>query len=386
MIESPQRMWIFFIALPGAILGLNLFLAYSVRRLFAGRRALRAAATIVVLGATALFALAFVGFLLHRHDAGVFGFAWEFLAFGVVPAIYLALWAAAGMLSAKIFPRLARFKYAFAGTGVVLVAAVCAHGFWKFEHPRVRSFAWIPEEKRFVEQDAGTPKAPGTLRIVATADWHLGTRIGRARAEKFVALVNAQNPDVVVIAGDLIDGDIAPVEAERSEEALRKIDAPLGVFATLGNHEYFGDLTRDFAFIRRAGIRMLRDASASVPADGAADARILFVGRDDATNRSRAPIASLLSGRPENVPAFVIDHQPKGSAEAVAAGADFVFSGHTHAGQLWPVTWLVGLFNPHVYGVWNDAGTLGYVTSGIGLWQIPYRIGCSSELVVIDVH
>ncbi len=385
MIESPQRMWIFFIALPGAILGLNLFLAYSVRRLFAGRRALRAAATIVVLGATALFALAFVGFLLHRHDAGVFGFAWEFLAFGVVPAIYLALWAAAGM-SAKIFPRLARFKYAFAGTGVVLVAAVCAYGFWKFEHPRVRSFAWIPEEKRFVEQDAGTPKTPGTLRIVATADWHLGTRIGRARAEKFVALVNAQNPDVVVIAGDLIDGDIAPVEAERSEEALRKIDAPLGVFATLGNHEYFGDLTRDFDFIRRAGIRMLRDASASVPADGAADARILFVGRDDATNRSRAPIASLLSGRPENVPAFVIDHQPKGSAEAVAAGADFVFSGHTHAGQLWPVTWLVGLFNPHVYGVWNDAGTLGYVTSGIGLWQIPYRIGCSSELVVIDVH
>ncbi len=385
MIESPQRMWIFFIALPCAILGLNLLLAYSVRCLFAEHRTLRAAATIVVLGATALFALAFVGFLLRRHDAGVFGFAWEFLAFGVVPAIYLALWAA-GMLSAKIFPRLARFKYAFAGTGIVLVATICTHGFWKFEHPRVRSFAWIPEEKRFVEQAAGTPKATGTLRIVATADWHLGTRIGRARAEKFVALVNAQNPDVVVIAGDLIDGDIAPVEAERSEEALRKIDAPLGVFATLGNHEYFGDLTRDFDFIRRAGIRMLRDASASVPADDAANARIFLVGRDDATNRSRAPIASLLSGCPENVPAFVIDHQPKGSAESVAAGADFVFSGHTHAGQLWPLTWLVGFFNPHVYGVWNDAGTLGYVTSGIGLWQIPYRIGCSSELVVIDVH
>lgn len=386
MIESPQRMWIFFIALPSVILGLNLLLAYSAWRLFAGHRVLRAAAAIVVLVAAALFALAFVGLLLRRHDAGVFGFAWEFLAFGVVPAIYLALWSAAGMLSAKIFPRLTRFKYAFAGTGVVLVAAVCVHGFWKFEHPRVRSFVWSPEEKRFVEQDAGTPKAPGTLRIVATADWHLGTRIGRARAEKFVALVNAQNPDAVVIAGDLIDGDIAPVEAERSEEALRKINAPLGVFATLGNHEYFGDLTRDFAFIHRAGIRMLRDASASVPADGAANARILLVGRDDATNRSRAPIASLLSERSENVPAFVIDHQPKGSAEAVAAGADFVFSGHTHAGQLWPLTWLVGFFNPHVYGVWNDAGTLGYVTSGIGLWQIPYRIGCDSELVVIDVH
>lgn len=386
MIESPQRMWIFFIALPGAILGLNLLLVFAVRRLFAAHRVLRAAATGIALLALVLFALAFFGFLLRRHDAGVFGFAWEFLAFAVVPVIYLALWAAAGMLSAKIFPRLARFKYAFAGAGVALVAAVCAHGFWKFEHPRVRSFAWVPEGKRFVEQDAGTPKAPGTLRIVATADWHLGTRIGRARAEKFVALVNAQNPDAVVIAGDLIDGDIAPVEAERSEEALQKINAPLGVFATLGNHEYFGDLARETAFIRRAGIRLLRDASASVPADGAAAPRIVLVGRDDATNRSRAPIESLLSKCPENVPAFVIDHQPKGAPEAVAAHADFVFSGHTHAGQLWPMTWLVGFFNPYVYGAWNAEGTLGCVTSGIGLWHIPYRIGCDSEIVVIDVH
>ena len=84
-------MWIFFIALPGAILGLNLFLAYAARRLFAAHAKLRAAATALTLGALFLFALAFVGFLMRAHGGGVFGFAWEFLAFAVVPVIYLAL-------------------------------------------------------------------------------------------------------------------------------------------------------------------------------------------------------------------------------------------------------------------------------------------------------
>lgn len=377
-------MWIFFIALPGTILGLNLFLAYAAHRLFAGHKTLRAAATALTLGALFLFALAFIGFLLRKQGGGVFGFAWEFLAFAVVPVIYLALWAAAGMLAAKFFPKLARFRYAFAGTGVALIAAVCVLGFWKFEHPRVRSFAWNPREKTFLERDAGTPKPPGALRVVATADWHLGTRVGRERTEKFVALVNAQKPDAVVVAGDLIDGDVIPVETARLDEALRGIDAPLGVFATLGNHEYFGDLTRERAFIRRAEIRLLRDSRALV-ADASGTPRLLFVGRDDATNRSRASVASLLAARPEGVPAFVIDHQPKGATEAAAAGADFVFCGHTHAGQLWPATWLVGFFNPHVRGAWREAETLGYVTSGLGLWHIPYRVGSDSELVVIDV-
>lgn len=72
--------------------------------------------------------------------------------------------------------------------------------------------------------------------------------------------------------------------------------------------------------------------------------------------------------------------------EAADAGADFVFSGHTHAGQLWPGTWLVSLFNPHVHGIWREKETLGYVTSGLGLWHLPYRIDSESELVVIDIE
>lgn len=398
--------WVFFIALPCAIFALNLFLAWAGWRLFAPRRKWQWLAAGTVFAAMALFALSFVGFLIRAHDNAFFAFAWEFLAFAIAPVIYLALWALAGTIATKIFPKLARFKNAFAVAGIALVALVCAHGFWKFEHPKTVYFLWNPTTREFFENTSGTTEkgANVKLRIVATADWHLGDRIGRARAENFVRLVNAQNPELVVICGDLIDNRIEPCESEKSDDALREIRAPLGVFASLGNHEYFGNMARDKAFMRRAGIRLLVDESVNVAG------KILIVGRDDATNRSRASAENLLAAArekfalapaaekiataaeaapeaaPERIPVLALDHQPVDADALSAAGADLVFCGHTHDGQLWPATWIIRLFHRYVNGTYvSDAGKPIFVTSGIGLWHIPYRVGCRSELVVIDI-
>jgi len=376
--------WIFFIALPGAILGLNLFLVWATWRFFSPRRKLQIATAGTVIAALVLFALSFVGFLVRAHDNAFFAFAWDFLAFAVVPMIYLALWALAGTIFAKIFPKFSRFKTSFAVAGVAVVALVCVYGFWKFEHPKTVYYLWNPVTAEFFENATGTTeKGAGVkLRIVATADWHLGERIDRSRAENFVRLVNAQNPDFVAICGDLIDGRIEPCEAEKMDEVLRGIRAPFGVFASLGNHEYFGNISRDKDFIERANIRLLVDEAVNV------DEKILLVGRDDATNRSRATAENLLAtAREKNrLPVLVLDHQPRDAATLSSAGADLVFCGHTHDGQLWPATWLVRLFHRYVNGAYvSDAGTPIFVTSGIGLWHIPYRVGCRSELVVIDV-
>lgn len=376
--------WIFFIAFPGSILGLNLFLAWAAWRFFSPHKKLQIAFAGTVLGTLVLFALSFLGFLMHAQDNAFFAFAWEFLAFGVVPMIYLALWALAGTVAVKCFPKLSRFKNRFAIAGVLLVAAVCIYGFWKFENPQVKYLLWNPESRELVQVSDGLKLQP-KMRIVATADWHLGTRISRKRTEKFVRLVNEQNPDLVVIAGDLIDGHIEPVETARLDEIMREIRAPLGVFSSFGNHEYFGDIPRQKAFFKRANIRLLQDESALV--ESAEGVQLRIAGRDDAINHFRAPIKNILENKPagmrETTPTLVLDHQPKGASEAVDAGADFVLSGHTHAGQLWPGTWLVSLFNPHVHGIWREKETLGYVTSGLGLWHLPYRIGSESELVVI---
>ena len=221
--------WVFFIAFPACILGLNLFLAWAVWRFFAPHKRAQFIGAGAVLGMLLIFALSFLGFLMHAQSNAFFAFAWEFLAFAVVPMIYLALWALAGTLAWKIFPKLARFKNAFAGIGVALVVLVCAYGFWKFENPRVTYLVWNPATRKLSEF-SGPLKLQTRMRIVATADWHLGTRIHRARTEKFVRLVNEQHPDLVLIAGDLIDGHIEPVEAARLEEVLQEIRAPLGVF------------------------------------------------------------------------------------------------------------------------------------------------------------
>jgi len=376
--------WIFFIALPVAILGLNLFLAWVAWRLFSPRRKLQIAAAGTVVAALILFALSFVGFLVRAQDNAFFAFAWNFLAFAVVPMIYLALWALAGTIVVKIFPKLSRFKNGFAVAGVAVVALVCAHGLWKFEHPKTVYYLWNPATAEFFENTTGTTeKGVGVkLRIVATADWHLGERIDRSIAENFVRLVNAQNPELVAICGDLIDGRIEPCEAEKMDEVLREIRAPLGVFASLGNHEYFGNIPCDKAFIERANIRLLVDEAVNV------DEKILLVGRDDATNRSRSTAENLLAVAREKsrLPALVLDHQPRDASALSATGADLVFCGHTHDGQLWPATWLVRLFHRYVSGAYvSDVGKPIFVTSGIGLWHIPYRVGCRSELVVIDV-
>ena len=279
--------WVFFIAFPASILGLNLFLAWATWRFFAPHKRAQFIGAGAVLGMLLLFALSFIGFLMHAQSNAFFAFAWEFLAFAVVPMIYLALWALAGTLVAKIFPKLIRFKNAFAGIGVALVALVCAYGFWKFENPRVTYLVW-DSATRELHELSSRPQLHSRMRIVATSDWHLGTRIHRARTEKFVRLVNEQNPDLVLIAGDLIDGHIEPVEAARIEEVLREIRAPLGVFSSLGNHEYFGDLSRQKAFFKRAGVRLLQDESCLV--ETSEGAQICLVGRDDAVNPLRLPL------------------------------------------------------------------------------------------------
>lgn len=381
-------MLIFFVALPCSIFLLGIFLARSAWKIFSPKKFLQIPALALVVATLVIFLYAFLGFLARDYDSALFAFSWNFFAFAVVPLVYLSLWALAGTLAGKIFPRLGRFKFAFAGTGVALVAAVCIFGFLKFENPETHFVIWDSATARAIDcgnaeksLDGKTPR----LRLVATADWHLGERIGRSRAENFVALVNAQNPDAVVIAGDFFDSRIEPVEAEKIDEVLREIRAPQGVFATFGNHEYFGNLPRIEKFLQCANIRVLRDETATLAGKNGENVLTVF-GRDDATNKFRVPAQNLLAQKTPGVPALVLDHQPREADALAAAGADFVFCGHTHGGQFFPATQIVHFFNRYVSGLYFSAGKPIFVTTGLGLWHIPYRIGCAAELVVIDVY
>ncbi len=215
------------------------------------------------------------------------------------------------------------------------------------------------------------------LRIVAVSDVHLGHGTGPKALAKYVDLINAQYPDVILIAGDLIDNSIAPLLAHPFDRELSRLAAP--VYMVPGNHEYISGIDACEGYLAKTDIHLLRDSVVSLP-EG-----IQLVGRDDVSKPGRLPLETLLSLTDPSRPVIVLDHQPYELAHADSLGVDIQISGHTHAGQIWPLTMLVdGMYEQSSgYRKWSHAHI--WVSSGLSLWGPPFRIGSRSDMAVIDV-
>jgi len=218
------------------------------------------------------------------------------------------------------------------------------------------------------------------LRIVAISDLHLGYGIGKGELEKWIELINAENPDIVFIAGDIIDNNVRPLNAGNFAESFHKIKAPLGIYACPGNHEYISGFPESLNFIEKTGIHLLRDSVALV------DSSFYVIGRDDRSNPKRKPLKDLVEGLDKSKPIFMLDHQPYNLEEAEAYGIDLQFSGHTHQGQVWPISLITKSIYEKDHGFIKKGNANIYVSSGIGIWGGKFRIGTQSEYVVIDVN
>lgn len=253
-----------------------------------------------------------------------------------------------------------------------LVIIILSIGYYRYQHPSTQVFNIVINK----------PLRSGdkTLRIVAVSDIHLGYGTDKRQLQRYVKMINDRNPDLVLIGGDLIDSDVTPLRKERMNEELGRIQAPLGVYMVPGNHEYIAGIRNSEKFIRTTPIRYLRDSIARLP-NG-----LVIAGRDDASNRRRATLSELLKGTSKTAPVILLDHQPRNLNEAVKAGVDLQFSGHTHEGQVWPVSlWVKKLFELS-HGMRHRENTWQYVSSGLALWGPPFRIGTQSELVVFNLR
>jgi predicted MPP superfamily phosphohydrolase len=218
-----------------------------------------------------------------------------------------------------------------------------------------------------------------SLKIVAISDLHLGYGIGKKEFESWLPLINGENPDIVLIAGDLVDSNTYPLFERNFAESVRKIRSKYGVYAVLGNHEYIGNAAKSTQFIRSAGITLLRDSVILI------DNSFYLAGRDDRSNPKRKSIEELIAPIDKAKPVILLDHQPVNLAETEKNHIDLQLSGHTHKGQVWPLSWVVnGLFE-HAYGYLKKGDTHIYVTSGLGIWGGKFRIGSQSEYVVIHL-
>lgn len=216
-------------------------------------------------------------------------------------------------------------------------------------------------------------------RIVTVSDLHLGYTIGERELEGWIKMINKEKPDLVLVGGDLVDYTLRPLEAGRFAEILRRIDAPLGVYACLGNHDYIAGADKSLNFMKTAGIRPLCDAAALV------DSAFYIIGRDDRTNGRRKPLGELLKGLDKQKPLILLDHQPYHLEEGRHGSIDFQFSGHTHRGQVFPINLITDKIYECSHGILKRDGTFLFVSSGIGIWGGKFRIGSRSDYGVVTL-
>ena len=225
---------------------------------------------------------------------------------------------------------------------------------------------------------------PRDYKVLMASDLHLGYHNPRHELARWVDLINAEQPDFILIAGDIIDGSMRPLLEERMAEEFHRLKAP--VYACLGNHEYYSGSSEARQFYHDAGIHLLIDEPAVI------DSAIVIIGRDDRMSRHRKPISQLVSEALSPLTShplpltIVLDHQPHHLEDAEQAGVDFQLSGHTHRGQVWPISWITDRVYECSWGSHQRGQTRYYVTSGLGIWGGKFRIGTQSEYVVATLR
>lgn len=237
--------------------------------------------------------------------------------------------------------------------------------------------------------DLAIGKPAGALKeltIVAATDIHFGTVVDAARLGHLVQTINGLRPDLVLLVGDSVDESVTPDTMREMSDVLRGIDARYGTYAVTGNHEYFAGVAEAVRYLEQGGVTVLQDKAVKI-----ADA-LYLVGRKDFSAEGygdrRVALASILEAVDRRAPTILMDHQPRASArdEASDGGVDLLLSGHTHAGQLWPLNYVSGLLFDETWGYGRKGAMQFYVSSGVGTWGPEVRLGNHPEIVKIRLR
>lgn len=216
------------------------------------------------------------------------------------------------------------------------------------------------------------------LNIVVASDFHLGILSGKRHLQRFVTLSNELQPDLVLLAGDLVDDDPIWYERYGMSEVMLKLTSKYGVYGVLGNHEYYGKkISLLVRVMEESGVTILRDETLAV------EGEFYLTGREERTNGKRESLEKLKPA--DDLPWIVMDHTPSDLKTPVELGTALHISGHTHKGQLWPNHLITKRVFELDYGYRQNENTHLLVSSGFGFWGPPIRIGSRSELWMVRI-
>lgn len=259
---------------------------------------------------------------------------------------------------------------------VLFVGIVLVVGTYNAFMPRVVSY------ELNIDKKAGDMKK---LKCAMITDVHLGDTIGRDRLHTAVEKINSLNSDIAVITGDLIDREIEPVKKANMLEELKGLRTRFGSYVIMGNHEYYSNDTEEITrMYEESGLVVLRDQYVKV------NNSFYLVGREDfaadISGYKRGKLGNLLDGVDKRLPVIVLDHQPKDLSEPREEGVDLQLSGHTHAGQFFPINLITSSIFEEDNGHLKDGKFNLIVSCGYGTWGPTVRIGSRSEVLDININ
>ena len=288
----------------------------------------------------------------------------------------------------------------FSNVGTAVVGAVCAVIITTVSIYGMINAGNIQTTKYDISIDKKAGKLD-SLNVVLIADLHLGYNIGCRHMEKMVDKINAQNPDLVVVAGDIFDNEYEALEnPDRLAAILRGIQSKYGVYACYGNHDIQEKILAGFTFggkekkessvkmdefLEKSGITLLRDEYVLI------DDSFYLYGRPDyerpgrGIDERKSP-QEITEDLDLSLPVLVIDHEPRELQELADASVDADLCGHTHDGQLFPGNLTIKLMWENACGYLKKGNMHSIVTSGVGLFGPNMRVGTKSEICDIMMH
>ncbi|MBN1172059.1 MAG: metallophosphoesterase [Micromonosporaceae bacterium] len=234
-----------------------------------------------------------------------------------------------------------------------------------------------PQRRRVSISLAKLPKELDGFRIALLSDLHLGPILGTRHTQRVVTILNGYQADVIAVVGDLVDGTVD--DLSEATAPLRHLRSRLGAYFVSGNHEGYSGEEAWIEHFWSLGLRPLRNDL--VHLNG-----IDLAGVNDAHSAAGPDYDKALAGRDPNVPVVLLAHQPIQAHEAAKRGVDLQLSGHTHDGQMWPFSLLVGLVQPVRAGLGTVDGMPVYVTRGAGFWGPPVRFGAPPDVTLIKLR
>jgi uncharacterized protein len=256
------------------------------------------------------------------------------------------------------------------GTAMVFAAVLltCIYGYREaqsitVEHTQIKTGKLPPKMVR--------------LKIAQISDVHLGLINGKERLQRIVDLIRAEQPDLLVATGDIVDGDMAG--NGEIHELLKRIQPRFGKYAVTGNHEFYAGLAQALETIERSGFKVLRGEG--VTTDGVLN----IVGIDDPTGGSVTDETALLASLQNGLFTLFIKHRPEVPEESRGL-FDLQLSGHTHRGQMFPFRYFTGMAYPMQDGLYDlGKGSLLYTSRGSGTWGPPMRVLSPPEVTIIEL-